>query len=76
MREKRSRENNNKRLEETYKNASWVMLATEEGIGPDKLLLFSRLIAIQIHIIRFFIGNSLHWLIKLINEFKYASTYK
>lgn len=41
------------------------MLAKEEGIGPERLLLFSRLIAIQIPTVRFLIGNGLLWLIGL-----------
>ena len=39
---------------ETYRKASWVMFAKEEGIGPVRLLLFSRLIKIQISIFKFF----------------------
>lgn len=43
------------------------MLAKEEGIAPEKLLLFSRLIAIQIPIIRFLKENSFHKFINMLN---------
>lgn len=35
------------RLKELYRNASCVMLARDEGIAPERLLLFSLLIRIQ-----------------------------
>jgi len=55
LREKstKKKKDDKKHGRETYRKASCDMLATEEGIGPERLLLFSRLISIQIPIIRF-----------------------